>query len=52
MSWSNFEELKKFARKNGNVKKKRPASSLGWHNPSARKRRQTNNESLSFVVSV
>ncbi|XP_078365898.1 DNA repair-scaffolding protein-like [Oculina patagonica] len=48
MSWSNFEELKKFARKNENVKKKRPASSDG-KTTSARKRRQTNNESLSFV---
>lgn len=52
MSWSNFEDLKKFARKNENIKKKRPASSVGWHNPSARKRKQTNNESLSFVSNI
>ncbi|CAH3028399.1 unnamed protein product [Porites evermanni] len=47
MSWGNFEELKKFARKQGNIKKKRPQ--VGGQNLTASKRRRTDSGNLSFV---
>ncbi|XP_022794191.1 DNA repair-scaffolding protein-like [Stylophora pistillata] len=48
MSWNNFEEFKRFTRSGANVRKKRPASSVGWQNSSTRKRRQTSSDSIYY----
>lgn len=49
MSWNNFEEFKRFSRNSGNIRKKRPASSVDWQKSSTWKRRQTSSDSISYV---